>query len=264
MKNCLVTLVDNNYPHELNTLISSLNEFFIPNNPNFDFFIFHEKGFIKNDKLKLKNEGKTIYYEIDFDISHLKETQRNEISKTHFGFSIGYRMMCRFFAGEIFKIFQNYDYQYMLRLDTDSTFYEIVNRNLFSEFEKVNASYGYIHVNNDATDVRTNLLHHIVNYVTENNLKTEVSLFDTIQHQYNLVYYNCFEMLKLSEFKNKNYMSFYEYLDDKNGFLKYRWGDHAIKFFYVNLFINRKHIHYFNDVAYRHIYDLKNNPFLLI
>ena len=55
-----------------------------------------------------------------------------------------------------------------------------------------------------------------------------------------------FEILKISEYTNENYLSFYEHLDSKNGFLKYRWGDHAVRVLYNNLFIKQEQIIYYN------------------
>jgi hypothetical protein len=263
MQKCIVTLVDNKNPHELNNLVESLNTFFVVNNKDVDFLIFYEDGFDKNAVKKLNISGKTIYHKVDFSTDHLSDKEKLEIPTTFYNFNIGYRMMCRFFSGEIFKILKKYNYEYILRLDTDSSFYEIVNRNIFDEFINNNASYGYINITNDRMEVRSQLLHHITNYIVKNKITTNISLFDTIIHNYNLVYYTNFEMIKVSEFTNDKHLNFYQHLDSINGFLKFRWGDHAVRFFYVNLFINKEHIHYFNDVAYKHQFYLKNRPFSL-
>jgi hypothetical protein len=95
------------------------------------------------------------------------------------------------------------------------------------------------------------------------NKHTNINFYKVVKNQFNLVYYNNFEILKISEYTNENYLSFYEYLDSKNGFLKYRWGDHAVRFLYNNLFIKQEQIIYYNDLPYFHHFDLKNRPFIL-
>lgn len=264
MKYCVTTLVDNKNLNELKELFDSLNNFFVINNPDFDFLIFHEDGFLLNEELKLNNNGKIILHKINFSIDQFNQNIKNEIPTTFYGCSIGYRMMCRFFSGEIFKILKLYDYEYVLRLDTDSSFYEVVDRDIFAEFENKNVNYGYICITNDRMEFRTNLLESVMEYVENFQLPIKLSLSNTIKTQYNLVYYTNFEMIKLSEFTNDNYLNYYNFLDSKIGFLKYRWGDHAARFLYINLFMDQSKIYYFNNIAYKHNYLLKNRPFQLI
>jgi hypothetical protein len=107
------------------------------------------------------------------------------------------------------------------------------------------------------------LLQETINYLNNNNLLSKISVQDTLLHQYNLVYYNNFEMIKISEFTCDMYLNYFDYLDSKNGFLKYRWGDHAIRFLYTQLFINQSNIHYFKDLPYFHSEKYKNRPFTL-
>lgn len=264
MKYCIVTLVDNKNLQELEKLFESLNSFFVINNPDFDFLIFHEDGFLLNHELKLNNNGKIILHKVDFSLDQFAQHIKNEIPTTFYGCNLGYRMMCRFFSGELFKILKSYNYEYVLRLDTDSSFYEVINRNIFDEFKSKNAKYGYISITNDRMEFRTNLLESVIEYIKKYNTSTNLSTLDTIRHQYNLVYYTNFEMFKLSEFISDNYLNFYNFLDSKMGFLRYRWGDHAVRFLYVNLYIPQSEIYYFNDIAYKHSYLLKNKPFQLV
>lgn len=264
MKYCIITLVDNKNSLELNELFATLNNFFVRNNSEFDFLIFHEDGFSLNDDLKLNNNGKIILHKVNFSIDQFDQNIKNEISNTFYGFNIGYRMMCRFFSGEIFKILKSYNYEYALRLDTDSSFYETVDHNIFDEFKDKGMNYGYVSITNDRMEFRTNLLESVIEYIKKYNVPTNLSIFDTIIHQYNLVYYTNFEMYKLSEFINDDYLNFYNFLDSKMGFLKYRWGDHAVRFFYVNLFMDQSKIYYFGNIAYKHFYYLKNKPFQLV
>ena len=262
-KNCIVVLINHNKPQQVNELIQNLNSYFVEKNKDVDLLLFHEYGFPFETITETYNGGNVIKHEINFDIYQFDESIRNEVPDIYYGFTIGYRMMCRFFSGELFKILKTYDYEYMMRLDTDSKFLEPVNRNLFDEFKNNNALYGYICVMNDRMEVRVNLLETVLTYIKNNDLKPILSIDDDIRHQYNLIFYNNFEMIKVSEFVSDRYLNYYEHLNSTNGFLKYRWGDAPVRFLYVISFIETNQIHYFSDLAYFHNFNLKNRPFLL-
>lgn len=261
MKNCLVTLANNRRHHEVINLINNVNSNLLCGTNDFDFIIFHEKGFDKKNLPVFNGRGNFFSYEINLDINQFAEKIRYETPALHYGFSIGYRMMCRFFAGEIFKILKNLNYEYMMRLDTDSSFYEKVNYNLFDKLKNKNAFYGFVSVHNDAIEFSNDLLIYVNQYAQ--NKQTNLNFYKVINNQSNLVYYNNFEILKLSEFTCENYLFFYDFLDSKNGFLKYRWGDHAVRFLYTNLFMAQDKILYYENLPYFHQIDLKNKPFLL-
>lgn len=260
MKKCIITLIDDRNINLVNELIKNLNDFFVENNKNVDLILFHEESFpleriteVYNAKLIFK---KINLYDIDDD-------RIKNISPSYYGFNIGYRMMCRFLSGIVFKMLKDCDYDYVLRLDSDSRFYELINRDIFFEFEKNDGYYGYINIQNDRIEVRTNLIQETINYIEKNNLKPKLSFKDTIQHQYNLVYYNNFEMVKLCKFTTDDYLNYFDYLDSTNGFLKYRWGDHSVRFLYTQLFFDQNNIFYFKDIAYFHHGYYKNKPFTL-
>jgi hypothetical protein len=261
VKNCVVVLANNSRRNELNNLIKVLNLYIIEGTDDFDLIIFHEKNFIKDEINDFLGKGELLFHEINFDINQFNSYKTNEIPLIHHGYGIGYRMMCRFFAGEVFKILKQYDYDYMMRLDTDSSFYDQIKYNLFDKLKIKNGIYGYVSIHNDAVEFSNELVLNIHEYVQ--NKHTNINFYKVIKNQFNLVYYNNFEILKISEYTNENYLSFYEYLDSKNGFLKYRWGDHAVRFLYNNLFIKQEQIIYYNDLPYFHHFDLKNRPFIL-
>ena len=73
------------------------------------------------------------------------------------GFGLGYRHMCRFFSGEIFKhpILQNY--QYVWRLDTDSFILQKIDYNVFDRMKSNDSLYGYINIQHDHIKMLINL-----------------------------------------------------------------------------------------------------------
>ena len=165
MSYCVLTLARLNN-NDLNNLILNLNQYFIPNNPNIDLLVFIEKKdkcYI-NDVVKYNGKN-IIFHEIeDFD-SNINYKQ--EISEKVFGFGLSYRLMCRFFSGELFKILKLYNYTYYLRLDTDSRFTEPV-RDLFTEFTSLDMSYGYITILNEPPEVTLLLVDEVKSYLKNN------------------------------------------------------------------------------------------------
>jgi alpha 1,2-mannosyltransferase len=260
MSYCVLTLARLNN-NDLNNLILNLNQYFIPNNPNIDLLVFIEKKdkcYI-NDVVKYNGKN-IIFHEIeDFD-SNINYKQ--EISEKVFGFGLSYRLMCRFFSGELFKILKLYNYTYYLRLDTDSRFTELV-RDLFTEFTSLDMSYGYITILNEPPEVTLLLVDEVKSYL-KNKDNIQNYIIKDHSNQLNFCYYNNFEIVKISEFIVDNHIDLYEHLDKTNGFIKYRWGDALFRFIYVNLFIPQNKIYYFYNVGYHHKFQLKNTPFKFI
>jgi hypothetical protein len=260
MSYCVLTLARLNND-DLNELILNLNEYFVPNNPNIDLLVFIEK----KDKSYINNvtkyNGKNIiFHEIENFDSNINYKQ--EISEKVFGFGLSYRLMCRFFSGELFKILKLYNYTHYLRLDTDSRFTEPV-RDLFIEFTLLDMSYGYISILNEPPEVTLLLVDEIKSYL-KNKPNIQNYIIKDHSNQLNFCYYNNFEIVKISDFTVDNHIDLYEYLDKTNGFIKYRWGDALFRFIYVNLFIPQNKIYYFHNVGYHHKFQLKNTPFKFI
>jgi alpha 1,2-mannosyltransferase len=131
----------------LNNSINLLKNNFI-NLDKVDILIFHEESlrpalpFISQLHPNIKFE------EIEFKLPdfyknfNIPESFPNPVNSNHF-FNMGYRHMCRFFSGEIFKHPAMQKYDNYLRLDTDS-FIHKMDFDLFEFIEKNNIYYGYI------------------------------------------------------------------------------------------------------------------------
>lgn len=263
IKKCIVTLSQTSKLKELGELIENLNTYFVKNNKNVDLIIFvEEKDKNSFSNMFDYNGGKTIIKIIkNFEL--LNNNYNKEIPEYVHSFPVSYRMMCQFFSGEIFKILKTMDYEYYLRLDTDSRFMDHVY-DVFSEFISADFQYGYITILNEPPELCYGMSDEIKKYIIKNNIKCEEYILLDHINQMNFVYYNNFEVVKISEFVSDTHLNLYSYLnDDINGFLKYRWGDALFRFMYVNLFIKQEKIKYFNDIDYYHNGNFKNKPFML-
>lgn len=260
MKYCVITLARLNN-EDLNNLITNLNTFFVGNNKDVDLLVFIEKKdeVHKTNVIKYLG-GEVVYHTID----NLNEVvkYKQEVPDKVFGFGVNYRSMCRFFSGELFKILKLYNYTHYLRLDTDSTFTEPV-RDLFSEFVNMDMSYGYVSILSEPPEVTISILDYVREYLKDKKCVQTYVLRDHI-NQLGFCYYNNFEMVKISDFTTEDHLNLYEYLDNKNGFMKYRWGDALFRYIYVNLFIPQNKIYYFHNLGYHHKFQLKNTPFQFV
>jgi hypothetical protein len=254
--NCVVYLVRsseqdvNDFNRSLNLLENNLIRF----TQDVDILIFCEKSF-EDYKPRIATSLPLKYQEIEFNIPGYSKDILDSICEYyphpthgngpiawgHPGFTLGYRHMCRFFSGEIYKhdVFKNYDYY--LRLDTDSFLLTPLNYDIFKWAIENECYYGYIApaVQKDNPKVIEGLWE-TVNKIIPNNIEE------------GLMYYTNFELGKTSWFTQNEYMEFYDHLDKTGGFFTKRWGDAPIKYLAVNLLMNPKNIFPVHGFTYQH------------
>jgi len=157
--NCILYLVRSSEDdlNDFNKSLSLLESNLIPYTSDVDLVVFCEESF-EGYKSRVESNLNIKYQTIEFKLPEYSEEILNKIPEFfphpthgngpvawgHPGFSMGYRHMCRFFSGEMYKydIIKNYDYY--LRLDTDSFIHTPLNYDIF-EWAKVNECYyGFI------------------------------------------------------------------------------------------------------------------------
>lgn len=159
----------------------------------------------------------------------------------HPGFSMGYRHMCRFFSGEIYKHKSVQEYEYYLRLDTDSFIHTPLEYDIFQWAKGLDVCYGYI-----------------APAVQKDNLKVIEGLWEYVNQLYpndipeGLMFYTNFELGKVQWFLTSEYMNFYNSLDETGGFYTKRWGDAPVKFLGVNLFKEENFVLPVKGFTYQH------------
>jgi hypothetical protein len=173
------------------------------------------------------------------------------------GFGMGYRHMCRFFAGDIFKLDILKDYKYVLRLDTDS-FLVDVKYNLFDRMASTESKYGYINIQYDHPKLIDELWSFSKDYFKEKEIYTDVFKPPHIGR----VFYTNFEIFDMDFFKQPDYMDFFNKIDESGGIYLYRWGDHCIRYIALNCLLEKSKMLFFNDVDYFHSERYYNREFL--
>jgi alpha 1,2-mannosyltransferase len=264
MKNCIIYLArstDDDYKN-LNKSLYLIKKNLLPNTKA-DIIIFHEKSF-KKKLIKVYNL-QIIYKKVFFKIPNYPKNIKNQIKPFfphpthgngpinygHPGFSIGYRHMCRFFSGEMYLKKILLDYEYYLRLDTDSFILSKLQFDIFNFIKKKSGVYGYIEP-----------------AVQYDNPKVIKGLWKLFNYPLNIpegkMYYTNFEIGKLSFFRGEKYMSFYKKIDNSGGIYINRWGDAPIKYIGVNLFATQSKILPVDGFIYQHgaIYDTRKKEMI--
>lgn len=192
------------------------------------------------------------FIEIEFSIPDYSPHIRDSIPENFIGpngcpFPMGYRHMCRFFSGELFKHPALAPYRYILRLDTDSTILGPLE-DIFERMANEKADYGYRMISRDYPSCYVGFYDAFkaASGVSGNNWDGEL-------------YGSNFEVIDLDCFRANHYLSVYDLMDKTGGFLLHRWGDHIMRFIYLTAF-GKKAIHFDFDYGHAGKVWLKGEP----
>jgi len=258
-RKCVILYLVRNSKRDVKDLKKSLHYLDINFNDDYKYpvIIFNE-DFTNTIMESIKNSTRSeiIFQKVTFKIPEF--LNKNEVSDYVYidnspysvGFSIGYRHMCRFFAGKIYDCLILKDYKYYWRLDAHSYVLKKINYDIFKYMEVNNILYGYIDSGKDITN--TNSLWIVTKkYLEDKNIKYDKT-WDGIAYGTNFEI-SSFEFWRSSEYKN-----YFDYIDRTGGIYKYRWGDHIIHYLAISIFVSEQKLHKFTDIAYQHNKDIYN------
>ena len=124
-----------------------------------------------------------------------------------------------------------------MRIDDDSYIHSDVD--LFRLFHETKADYGYFKFSYDPFFVSFGYNDLVRDYIKENNLTHHIPNYVNIKEGHSPVFYNNFEMVKISHFKRKDVREFNERVKQSGGIFEYRWGDAISRFFQITLFTDK-------------------------
>eukprot|EP00760_Papus_ankaliazontas_P027154 PhM_4_TR3183/c0_g1_i1/m.58974/K10967/KTR1_3; alpha 1,2-mannosyltransferase len=144
----------------------------------------------------------------------------------------GYRMMCRFWGGYVWRLPSMAQYDYYLRLDTDSVFDAPVRVDLFRHLTRQGCVYGYNRLKGENPHVIVELWPTFRRWASKELAPSALAAVEALAHNKKVgfwgpMYYNNFEMGTMWLKTHPVYQSGFLYLDENSpyGFLRYRWGD---------------------------------------
>lgn len=209
-------------------------------------------GYIPNIKFEILN----FQFPSNFDNNPIKFDKDVPLSE----FWMGYRHMCRFHSGEIYKEPRLLKYDWYWRLDSDSYFLSKIDFDPFDHMAANNLEYAYIaEEDKDVPRVVKGLGEFTLDYARKNNIdiKNLNSRLIKGKWDYNL-YYTNFEIANFKVFRNTNYMNYYDALDKSGNIYYQRWGDAPIHWLGVQMFLEQNKIWCVKNIAYQHNNWIKN------
>ena len=254
--NCIIYLVrtSDKDVEQFNESLELLEKNLLKYTDSTDVLVFVEESF-EPYKTKVKTNLELLYQTIQFNLpEYPPEILENipefyphpthgngPIEWGHPGFTMGYRHMCRMFSGEVYKFPIVQEYEYYIRLDTDSFIHTPLGYDIFKWAKDNECWYGYIApaVQQDNEKVVEGLSE-FVNSIYPNEIPDR------------WMYYTNWELGKVDWFLTSEYITFYNMIDENGGIYTKRWGDAPIKFLGVNLFMPQKHIQPVQGFTYQH------------
>jgi len=170
-------------------------------------------------------------------------------------FGMGYRHMCRLHSGEIYKHPALLQYDWYWRLDSDSFILSPIKYDVFQRMADRGYEYAYLaEYEKEASFVAKGLWDTTKKFISENKERLVCSDFD-----WNLELYNTnFEIVDMDFFRSEGYQDYFRYLDNTNNIFYHRWGDHAIRYLGMKMFMDPNRVWEVKDFCYQHGGDVKN------
>ncbi len=266
-KNCILYLVrtSENDLQMLNKSLILLDHNLLAYTKAEDVILFHDPDFepLKSKVYRPAN-GRIIFQKITFPVvppgtpDIFPHPNPDQVAMGNLGFSIGYRHMCWFFSGGLYKEPIMDSFKYYLRLDTDSYILSPVGYDIFEAMKTGGYKYGYIEdaVQQDDPAVIVDLWPTADRICTI--LRDSLIVKPLSEIPEGRMYYTNFELGEIEWFQKSAYNSFFKYIELWCGIYRHRHGDAPIKYIGVNLFLEDKYKLPVRGFIYQHgaVYDL--------
>eukprot|EP00759_Apiculatamorpha_spiralis_P036402 PhF_6_TR36546/c0_g1_i1/m.53905 len=179
-------------------------------------------------------------YEMSF--SFPSGTDVSQVPKVVLGYGVGYRHMCRFFSGFIFleneEKYDNVlgseeDTPWILRLDSDSYFYDHVKEDFLNLTTLENHHADYIHLGG----FRDNAVFTKGLWNTSNEILAFHTESTQTEKQWNRAcFHTHFTLSRRKVFTGEKGRKYLHHLDQRGGFYLNRWGDACVHFLLMDGF----------------------------
>ncbi len=169
-------------------------------------------------------------------------------------FKMGYRHMCRFFSGVIYRHPALRDFKWYWRLDTDSFVFGRVKYDPFKFMQKHGLRYGYPVISEDNPVVTEGLWDVTKKYIREKGIEPAfLSKYLDERGDWNrAMFYTNFEISDLDFWRSEAYQDYFDRLDRSGGIYRHRWGDAPIHLLGVAMLMPEEQTHRFQDIPYQH------------
>jgi hypothetical protein len=208
-------------------------------------------GFIPNIKFEL----------LKFEMPDWVSTDPSKYTVSLNEFWMGYRHMCRFHSGGIYRDPRLAEYDYYWRLDSDSYLYSPIDFDPFERMKNENYEYAFMcDEDREVPRVAEGLWDTTLEFMQNHNIQMpefmKNRLVDgTWNHD---LFYTNFEIAKFSFFRSPEYMAYFDHLDKTGNIYYKRWGDAPIHWLGVRMLMSPEKVWAVKDITYQHNNWLKN------
>lgn len=166
-------------------------------------------------------------------------------------FPMGYRHMCRFFAGQVFEHPALQESDWYLRLDTDSYIMSEMREDPFARMSGGAFLYGHVCPAGRKTEPA---------FAVEGLWEASLDFFGSFPPSPYLsggrwnrcMLYTNFEVVYLPWWRSNAYMDYYRTIDRLGGIYYHRWGDAPIRTLALAARVPASRVLMFEDFRYRH------------
>ena len=174
--------------------------------------------------------------------------------------------MCRFMSWDIFHHHALEHFEYYWRLDSDSFLHSKLHRDPIETLALSGATYGFVLDSTDPSYAVFGLWNttkaFLVDFFGETRGRAMADRFlaaegrDYGNKDGGSVFYTNFEISKLQFWRTEPYVSFFRAVERAGGVYQHRWGDAALHYLAVRLFVDPSKVIRFADVPYWHQYSV--------
>ncbi|CAO3621706.1 unnamed protein product [Cunninghamella echinulata] len=174
--------------------------------------------------------------------------------------SESYRHMCRFQSGFFFRHPLLDPYEYYWRVEPDVDFFCDVDYDVFQMMKDNGYKYGWNIAITEIPETIPSLWNSTLKFMKKypHYIKdSSESIMPWILNEDATGYNGChfwsnFEIGSLEFFRSKEYIDFFNHLDNEGGFFYERWGDAPVHSIAAALMLKKDQVHFFNDIGYNH------------
>ncbi|PGH26881.1 hypothetical protein AJ80_01463 [Polytolypa hystricis UAMH7299] len=176
-----------------------------------------------------------------------------------YGDSISYRHMCRYESGFFFRHELMNQFEFYWRVEPSIEYFCDIPYDPFRFMQDNKKKYSFVlslfeYKETVATlwDSAKKFMQAHPEHIAENNNLDFIS--SDGGETYNLCHFwSNFEIGSLNWLRSKAYLDYFESLDKDGGFFYERWGDAPVHSIAAALMLSKDEIHFFDDIAYRHV-----------
>lgn len=238
----LVMLAGTRDIHYLIDALRSVYVNLLPNNPA-DVLVFHAGEFDSEPKrtalLQALPQVDVLFLLVPHEFWQVPDNVVvSEKDSWHFGNSISYRHMCRWYSVGMFPYVSKAGYHWVMRMDDDSIFHSEITFNMVSTMVSLNQIYGFRLGQTDNLKVVWSLPELTAFYIkSEKIVPTWLFKHCTPSNSSGLnsnggwtrfAFFNNFFITKVDFWMHKKVRKYLKLVDSTGGIYKFRWGDGPI------------------------------------